>query len=237
MDTENVKQCISLIYNNKGESSGTDIIDYMVTHALRSFIDYDDRNGKKYFATDFSGIINLREDPAPDLILFENIETEEDRKEAWRLAAKASKGARFYVPYGSNFLKGFRLKPLQRIYTYSSSNSEANFCAYRTEKNDDGTMTVSVVYQPDKDAGRGIRGRLFEVKDISQSSRITIHSHDDKEAINVVKAFAMGLSLSLEIRHITAALEDYGLDGSEPEKKPQASASSSRRRRKEEDFD
>jgi len=237
MDSENVRQCISLIYNNKGESSGTDIIDYMITHALRSFIDYDDKNGKKYFATDFSGIINLREDPAPDLILFENIETEEDRKEAWRLAAKASKGARFYVPYGSDFLKGLRLKPLQRIYTYSASSSEANFCAYRTEKNDDGTMTVSVVYQPDNDGRRGLRNKLFEVKDISQSSRLTIHSHDDKYAINVVKAFAMGLSLSLEIRHITAALENYGLDGAEPEKRVQTNASPSRRRRKEEDFD
>ena len=225
MDSENVRQCISLIYNNKGESSGTDIIDYMVTHALRSFIDYDDRNGKKYFATDFSGIINLREDPAPDLILFENIETEEDIKEARRLAAKASKVARFYVPYGSDFLNGMRIKPLQRIYTYSVNNSEANFCAYRTEKNDDGTMTVSVVYQPDNDGRRGLRNKLFEVKDISQSDYF------------LLIVLINGLSLSLEIRHITAALENYGLDGEEPEKKTQTGAASARRRRKEEDFD
>ncbi len=237
MDTENVRQCISLIFNNKGESSGTDIIDYMITHALRSFIDYDDKKGKKYFATDFTGVIDLRNDPAPDLILFENIETEEEKTEARRLASKASMGARMYVPYGSDFLDGIRLKPLQRIYTYSADNSEANFCAYRTEKNDDGTMTVSVVYQPDNKGRRGLRGKLFEVKDISQSSRFIIHSHDEREALNAVKAFIFGLSLSLEIRHISTALEGFGQDETGPEKSVQASAASSRRRRKEEDFD
>lgn len=218
------------------------MIDYLVSHVLRNFIDYDDRAGKKYFATDFSGVIDLRNDPRPDIVLFENIETEEDLKEARRIVGRANMGARFFVPYGSDIMSGIRLGSQQKAFTYSLDDPEANFYAYRTEKTDDGNLTVNVIYQPNYNERRSLKERLFVQKDTSITVRFRLPYEDESDVLNLVKTFAFGLSLSLETKYIIGAVDSLRA-GDAPADTAKNTAGSSRdsgtagRRRKEADFD
>lgn len=238
---ENVSQQITLIFNSKGEDSSAPLIDYVVTHVLRSFLDYDDKAGKKYFATDFRGVIDLRNDPRADVILFENIDTEEDLKEALRLVRKANRGARFFVPSENNFLKDVPLNAYQKVFTYSLDDHSANFYAYKIEENDEGGLTANVIYQPETNEKRSLMERLMKVQDSSVRTRFTISSCNRKDVLKAIKALAIGLSLSVEVRYVTGAVTNYEFGPHSGKAAPAAKdaepARPGRQREKEVDFD
>ena len=205
---DNVKQQISLIYNTLNEDSSSAFIDYMISHVLRLFMDYDDKAGKKYFATDQQGIVDLRNDPRMDIIMFENIGSEES-EEALRLVRRSNKGARFFVPLGSDFIGRASLDSSQRVFTYSLKDHRANFYAYRIDRLEDGSVEALVSYQPDTERKRGLMDRLFTKEEKGFNAKFTLSSGTDRDVLNVIQAFAFALSLGLEPKYVQGAVEKY----------------------------
>ena len=130
----------------------------------------------------------------------------------------------------------------QKMFTYSLEDPEANFDAYRIE-DDEGGLKVSVIYQPEDDKRRGLRERLLSKKDSTVSAKFTVRQGGRNDALSVVKAFAVGMSLGIEPHHMTKAVAAYASGGAEQEKdtapkqEKAADRGSERRREKEVDFD
>ena len=204
-----VEKQIAVLYNGSGEQDSESMMKYMIARTLRNHQETEE-DGKVYFAIDYKEIVDFTEEPAADVLLFENIGSREAVKEAQRLVSRANKGARIFVPLGTDFITKDMIGLTQTIFTYSLTDQSANVCTNRIQNMPDGTFNCDLVYQATP-AGkkRGLRDRIFPTYNQNMFGKARVNSTQREDILGIVKAYAFLMALSVETKYVSESLSSY----------------------------
>ncbi|MBQ4467156.1 MAG: hypothetical protein II918_02945 [Firmicutes bacterium] len=209
MDDKKVEKQIAMLYNGGDKTDSGDLIRYVIDKTLRIHHEFE-VGAKTYFAIDYKEDMDLSKEPPCDIIIFENVEGEAAKREARDLAIKANRAGRIFVPLGSNFITKDDVGPLKSIFTYSINDQSANICVNRLKTLPEGGYDCDLVYQF-APAGRrkSLKEIMFPTYNQNLFGRARVNSRDKADVLKVVKAFAMGMALSVESKLIGDAIGGY----------------------------
>ncbi|MBO5994056.1 MAG: hypothetical protein J6Q41_00910 [Firmicutes bacterium] len=228
MDDKKVEKQIAMLYNGGTQTDSGDFIKYVVDKTLRIHHEFE-VGAKTYFAIDYKEDIDLSKEPPCDIIIFENVESETARREARELAIKANRAGRIFVPMGSDFVTKDDVGPLKSVFTYSINDQGANICVNRLKPLPDGSYECDLVYQF-APAGRkkSLKEIMFPTYNQNLFGRARMNSRDRADVLKVVKAFAMGMALSVESKLVSDAIGGYVFESMAKDETPKQVSSPTR---------
>ena len=212
MDDNKIEKQIAMLYNGGDKTDSGDLIRYVINKTLRVHHEFE-VGAKTYFAIDYNEDMDLSKEPPCDIIIFENVEDEAARREARGLAIKANRASRIFVPLGSNFITKDDIGPFKSLFTYSIDDQSANICVNRLKCLPEGGYDCGLVYQV-APTGRkkSLREIMFPTFNQNLFGRAMANSRDKADVLKVVKAFAMGMALSVESKLIGDAIGGYAFE-------------------------